>query len=478
MDIQYLGHAGFIVTIDKTKILIDPWFHGAFFGAWFPYPDNSYFEDHVLQQHFDYLYISHTHEDHLDRTFLNKLDRNIKILCPNYRSKSLQRQLQQLGFTNFIELGHKENHMDIGWSATIYLDTSHKEDSGILLESSDARFLDLNDCNTLLSELPSSVTYLAAQYSGAMWYPNCYDYTVEVMQENTLAVRRQLLDTLINKVNIVKPSYYIPSAGPPCFLDPVLQHFNVRQNTIFPIWDDVEPAFRQHCPDVTIIKLNPGDKFDNGVTTFYRQTPTTDITTYAQQREQEWNICVHKTISQDDIENYFAKLIADNSNILDCIKIFTVSTENQNWTITLENKSSKVLAGMLDQAAGYRFTIPSYLLDAIIKGTAGWEEALLSMRIKLRRNPDVFDSMLLGLLRYGNNPVQTAQMLKEGRRSEVIIKNGFCIQRYCPHAGEDLSYAKITGNILECPRHHWQWNLITGECVRGGNLTIKSKKQR
>jgi UDP-MurNAc hydroxylase len=477
MDIHYLGHAGFIVTINNTKILIDPWFHSAFFGAWFPYPDNSNLEDQVLEQHIDYLYISHTHEDHFDKAFLAKLNRKVKILCPNYRSGSLQQQLRQLGFTNFIVLGHKERYQGNDWSATLYLDISHKEDSGILLESTNARFLDLNDCNTLLSELPTNVTYLSAQYSGAMWYPNCYDYTTEIMRERTASVRQQLLNTLIRKVNIVKPIYYLPSAGPACFLDPELQLYNDRENTIFPTWDNIELKFHQHCPDITVIRLNPDDRLHNGITVPSSQTSTTDIASYADRRKQEWNIGSHRDIHDQDIEIYFTKLINNNNNILQHQKKLYISTESQSWSITLENNSCNIGPGKAEHFEGYHLTIPTYILFDIINGRAGWEEALLSMRVKLKRNPDIFDSILLGLLRYGNNPVQTTQMLQEGRRSEIIKKNGFCIQRYCPHAGEDLSYAQITDDIIECPRHHWQWNLITGECVKGGDLKIKSIKQ-
>ena len=45
-----------------------------------------------------------------------------------------------------------------------------------MLDLGGYRFLDLNDCNTPMSELPGDVDLLAAQYSGAMWYPNAYDY--------------------------------------------------------------------------------------------------------------------------------------------------------------------------------------------------------------------------------------------------------------------------------------------------------------
>ena len=82
----------------------------------------------------------------------------------------------------------------------MYLDTSHKEDSGLLLDMSWFRFLDLYDCNTPMSELPKEVDVLAAQFSGAMWYPGCYDCPPEVMQKKADRVLHDLMDTLIRKV--------------------------------------------------------------------------------------------------------------------------------------------------------------------------------------------------------------------------------------------------------------------------------------
>ena len=133
------------------------------------------------------------------------------------------------------------------------LDTSHKEDSGMLFEMSGFRFLDLNDCNTALSDLPSDIDLLTAQFSGAMWYPNCYSYPPEVMQAKTDAVRADIAATLVRKVEITGAKAYLPSAGPPCFLDPALERFNDRTTTIFPHWEDVGAQVERDCPDVISI---------------------------------------------------------------------------------------------------------------------------------------------------------------------------------------------------------------------------------
>jgi UDP-MurNAc hydroxylase len=112
----------------------------------------------------------------------------------------------------------------------------------------------------------------------------------------------------------------------------------------------------------------------------------------------------------------------------------------------------------------------------IVEGRTGWEEALLSMRIGLHRDPDVFDLTLMSLLRYGEHPAQTQQMVRERDNPETIDRDGFRMQRFCPHAGEDLSLATLVDGVLECPRHHWKWEVETGRCVDGGAIDLRIER--
>jgi nitrite reductase/ring-hydroxylating ferredoxin subunit len=62
--------------------------------------------------------------------------------------------------------------------------------------------------------------------------------------------------------------------------------------------------------------------------------------------------------------------------------------------------------------------------------------------------------------------------------NEKILVRDECqkyqVQRYCPHAGADLTHAKIQDSKLICPRHHWAFDLRSqGKCVSGGNITLK-----
>jgi UDP-MurNAc hydroxylase len=65
------------------------------------------------------------------------------------------------------------------------------------------------------------------------------------------------------------------------------------------------------------------------------------------------------------------------------------------------------------------------------------------------------------------------QMLRERNNTETIERNGLRMQRYCPHAGEDLTFAKIEGGTIECPRHHWMWDAETGSCLAKGTVPLR-----
>jgi UDP-MurNAc hydroxylase len=173
----------------------------------------------------------------------------------------MARRLTALDFENLVLLGHLDQHtLADSFTATMLLDTSHKEDSGLLLDLGGFRFLDLNDCNTSLAELPPDIDLLAAQYSGAMWYPNCYQYPAGVMAQKVASVRASLMETLILKVQLTGARTYLPSAGPPCFLDPALAAYNDRAATIFPIWAGVSAEFAAACPGTRVLRIAPGDE--------------------------------------------------------------------------------------------------------------------------------------------------------------------------------------------------------------------------
>ncbi|MGH3926206.1 MAG: MBL fold metallo-hydrolase, partial [Pseudonocardiaceae bacterium] len=62
MRVTGVGHAGLFIETSAGSVLCDPWVNPAFFGSWFPFPDNSDLDWTALGQA-DYLYVSHLHRD-------------------------------------------------------------------------------------------------------------------------------------------------------------------------------------------------------------------------------------------------------------------------------------------------------------------------------------------------------------------------------------------------------------------------------
>ena len=49
----------------------------------------------------------------------------------------------------------------------------------------------------------------------------------------------------------------------------------------------------------------------------------------------------------------------------------------------------------------------------------------------------------------------------------VVIDNA------CPHAGGNLSGGEVTGNIVTCKWHYWQFDLDSGSCIGSGRARVR-----
>lgn len=47
------------------------------------------------------------------------------------------------------------------------------------------------------------------------------------------------------------------------------------------------------------------------------------------------------------------------------------------------------------------------------------------------------------------------------------------VEASCKHQGADLTTGTITNNIAVCPRHQWEYDLETGECLNHDSLPLK-----
>src|SRR5688572_10227722 len=102
MRITGLGHAGMFIETAGGTILCDPWVKPAFFGSWFPFPDNRGLDWEKFGKA-DFLYVSHRHADHFDPRLLREfVPTTTRVLLPEYPTTDLEDDLRTLGYTDVV----------------------------------------------------------------------------------------------------------------------------------------------------------------------------------------------------------------------------------------------------------------------------------------------------------------------------------------------------------------------------------------
>lgn len=105
------------------------------------------------------------------------------------------------------------------------------------------------------------------QYSGAIWYPMVYDMPERAKQSFGTQKRQRGMDRCRQFIADVDATWVIPSAGPPCFLDPDLRYLNDDHGdppaNIFPPDQMVFlDQMRQNGNDGGLLMIPPGSVAD------------------------------------------------------------------------------------------------------------------------------------------------------------------------------------------------------------------------
>lgn len=463
-DIRHLGHACIKLKNAGVTLTSDPWFYSAFLHGWFPYPNNRHLLNEALDS--NYIYISHAHEDHLDREFLKQVDiTRTSIIVPKFRSRYLQREVEKITGVPSITLEHgQQSHLPGDITVTMLIDKSHKEDSALLVDAGGFRFLNSNDCELAISDWPTGVDLLACQYSGATWYPQCYDFDDATMYAKTQQVRKSNFERLARRVERTGAKWYLPSAGPAAFLAPDIMQFN-KPGGIFPEWPEIADQFNKKFPRVFIWDY---------------MRDACDLEAYSRKRRGEWGqyfSMPDRNVTQEEVGAHFIDLQKRNKRFLhDWHKDISIASsswiagDTRRWNIRLGLVTDELEETFNPE---YFMDIPPRVMRALVDGHITWETAMISHRIKLSRTPDVYDNTLMGLLNFGDRPIQTLTMARQQASDEMTTKAGFEFQRWCPHAGEDMNYAKVEDGKITCARHEWCWDANTGECLTGQGVPLK-----
>ncbi|MEA2513148.1 MAG: UDP-MurNAc hydroxylase, partial [Thermomicrobiales bacterium] len=233
MQITFIGHAGLYVETRHGSILCDPWFNPAYFASWIPFPDNSGIDPATIGNP-TYLYLSHVHHDHFDPVWLrDHVSKETTVILPDHPLPLVERYLRELGFTQFIQT---QNAVPLDLDGLRVMTTSLVSpadgplgDSGLSIDDGEVRIFDQNDSrpvdfDALTAFGPYDAHFL--QFSGAIWYPMVYRFPEAEKRALGRQKRVTQMARAVRYARQIGAPHIVPMAGPPCFLDDDLFHFN------------------------------------------------------------------------------------------------------------------------------------------------------------------------------------------------------------------------------------------------------------
>jgi nitrite reductase/ring-hydroxylating ferredoxin subunit/L-ascorbate metabolism protein UlaG (beta-lactamase superfamily) len=503
------------VRAAEFSLVADPWFSstGAFLGSWHQYPRNDHLDTaHLLNV--DWVAVSHEHLDHMDLGVLSRLPDRTRVLIPRYPSTIFRDRLAAAGVSRIIELTPWERFpLDASgsWIMVIPEQSPMCHDAAFLIVADGRSVLDCNDARLTAAQARraavlagGTLDVMALQTSGASWHPICYAYPAEVSARIENEKRVAKLRAVQRLVRATAPRLAVPFAGPPCFLDGELRRFNASlgPDGIFPDASQATAWLSEHLPTQAWAHFKPGDSLDldtgvvsadpvsarfsyvdgldhRGLAEYFDSYAADRAASIAEVYEAH---CAPGPEVPRMFTRHFGELGTLSPYFLSKIGM-TVRFEvtgpyGGNWDVRMDEAG--VTVDLLGRASGPEYTLRlnGRWLQAALTGQIGWEDLLLSLRLTARRDPDRYNDYLIGLLKHANEPALRAIEDYETRReeNERIVVDGYEINRYCPHAGEDLSIgAVVSDGVLQCLGHNFTFDLRTGECINARCRPLESR---
>lgn len=235
---RFLNHATIAFFFNGISLITDPWLFGPAFmtGWWLDQPST---EDSIeILKNADYIYVSHNHPDHLHAETLELVGRSTKIIVGDFKSKSTEKYLQSLGFSNVLPLEFNSIYqLEEDFQISILKSGDFRDDSGLYLNVGGVEILlavDANFLNSLI--LPQKIDLLMTSFAGgASGFPLCFDnyefnQKLNIIKRNNIAIKASVASYL----KATFPRFYMPYAGmfkEKAERDSFIKMYNIKNST-------------------------------------------------------------------------------------------------------------------------------------------------------------------------------------------------------------------------------------------------------
>lgn len=510
MQITSVGHAGFHIRTAAGTILCDPWVNPAYFGAWFPFPDNTALDWDELGN-CDFLYVSHLHRDHFDAgTLMEHVNKNATVLLPDYPVPDLRRELEKLGFTKFAEtedsvkrtISGPSGELDIMIIALSAPADGPIGDSGLVISDGETICFNMNDARPVdmdvLHDAFGRIDIHLLQYSGAIWYPMVYDIPARTKSNFGTQKRQRGMDRARNYIEQVDANWVVPSAGPPVFLDDELRYLNDDrgdEGNIFPDQMVFLEQMRIHgnsggvlmipgsVADVRGAELalahpfDPAEIYDDKAG--YIERMAQRMAPVLEREKQGWAPAEGDSLLEP-LTELFEPLMSQSSLISDGIG-YPVGLVIGDETVVLDFPK-RVVRAPLEGEGKYRygFRIAPELVRTVLRNQEpDWVNTIfLSTRFRAWRIGGYNEFLYTFFKCLTEERIAYADgWFAEAHDDSASVEiDGWRLQRRCPHLKADLSkFGVVDGKTLTCNLHGWQWDLESGRCKTSKGHELRSE---
>lgn len=510
MRVTGVGHAGLFVETHAGSVLCDPWVNPAFFGSWFPFPDNADLDWDRLGR-CDYLYVSHLHRDHFDAELLTRhVRKDTTVLLPQFPTDELERELAALGFSRFLrtESGVPVERDGLRIMVTSLTGPSDGPigDSALSLDDGRTVLLDQNDAHPLdIEELRGfgEVDAYFTQFSGAIWWPMVYDLPEAAKKEFARRKRAGQSERALRYIDAVGAAHVFPTAGPPCFLDEELFDLNGLGRDGESIFtDQVEflAELARERPAVSAHLLLPGTvaEFDGPRCELRHERHTdADIAHIFEEKTEylrELQVRKQPDLARErasraevpddllaQLRAWWEPLMARADNV--CAGVGgPVRLDAGDLSVVLDFPAREVRE-WAGETCRYRLTTGADLIATnVARREVDWSNSLfLSCRFTATRVGQYNEYVYIFFKCLSEERIDYVENWydEQGDDGQDIELDGWTVQRRCPHLHADLTkFGSVDENgVLTCALHNWRFDLGRGgRCLTSAGHEVRASR--
>lgn len=399
LNLQLHSHACLEITYKKVKILTDPWFNGpAFLGAWINYPPNKVDSTKINP---DLIWISHEHSDHFHPETLKLFRRDIPIYFPDFPNERILKQLKNLGFKNLFPMPFgKRVEINNSIHITCFQPNSPWNDSMLLMEFDDFKFLNLNDAgvNHKIKNIVGDVDVISTAFTtGASGFPLTWpDLTHKEKLTWIQNDQKGQTQMILNAVKMYNCRFVLPFAGHFQLWHPNHRKYVSLIGTIKVC--DVKKTLKDS--PAKLIEMLPGDKFSFKNLQVVKKTGRmSNKELYSPDRIKEYldesfdkkvfdNFYPQKHNKQKkDVIDYFLRF-NKSPEIIFCENIILNITSNNYCDLYFKIKDGKIThLRNKSKSVNIQINLPKEILQEIISLDMSWDEAQIGYWCETRRWP-------------------------------------------------------------------------------------------